>query len=108
LRHPGFVSDELLRNKFLEIKDRIDIYKKIHSAAVNMLCEILRKKGKEFFNVDESNPGGSFLLTLNNAKNAISQLYLLDAIFLEVNPRKFIASETEKWGAIFQLKTIFP
>jgi hypothetical protein len=57
-----------VREKFLEILDRIGKYQSLHSSAENRLCEIPSKKGIELFHIHEGNPSNSFIIRLEVAK----------------------------------------
>jgi hypothetical protein len=87
-----------LKDKLLEIKDRIDKYQKIHFAAQAVLIKEAREQARQTYKVDIGQAQNNAFLRLQIGETMTNSTTIEQLLFQRMSPSEFVEAEIKKWG----------
>lgn len=93
-----FTISQDLKNKLSELLNRVEKYQTILIATETMLQNIVREETKKVYHVDVGFDARGIRLSLLIGEITVSEITLQQILFLDIAPKDFVRTETEKWG----------
>lgn len=89
---------QVLKDKLLGTKDRIDKYQRIHRATEIALINATREQARQTYKVDIGQAQNNAYLRLQIGETMTSSATIEELLFQRMAPRKFVEAEMRKWG----------